>query len=203
MSETTLNGWIRAANNGAHVHERLTPTPKDCVVTIGPAGLDPLVGKLTLTVTDPGRLTFSGGDSIFDVRDRGVLSLTGLVLTGATATAITNNHGGTVTLTGTKVTGNSNQGIFGGGLANSGGTMTIVDSEVSGNTAAGQGGGIANAGINSSLTVVNSRVTGNTGLFGAGMSTSGAPSWWSTPASRATSPHRTARAAGSPTARAP
>jgi hypothetical protein len=71
---------------------------------------------------------------------------------------------GTLTLTGTTVSGNS--AVGGGGIA-PGGTTSIVRSTVSGNvsTGIGAGGGILNSGT---LTVTNSTISGNTAGAGGG-----------------------------------
>jgi hypothetical protein len=62
---------------------------------------------------------------------------------------------GTLTLTGSIVSGNS--GAVFGGILNSG-VMTLVSSTVSGNSAGSKGGGILNAGT---LTLTNSTVSAN------------------------------------------
>ena len=111
-------------------------------MAIGAQGLEPLTGRLALS-TAGGDLVLNGGDSIFDVRARGVLSLTGLTLTGATNSAVRNNSGGRVTITRCRITGNS-ASFFGGGLANSGGMMSVEDSDITGNNSAGNSGGLDN-----------------------------------------------------------
>jgi len=102
------------------------------------------------------------------------------------------NHG-VMTLTGSRVTGNSapadsagDQGM-GGGIANinlgpvapgavNGGILAITFSQISGNTASGQGGGIIEATITSSgpaaggpLTIKFSQITRNKAAAGGGI----------------------------------
>jgi len=83
-------------------------------------------------------------------------------VTGVTLRNLTIQHGGqlginnfgTLTLTGSTVSGNP-QGI----TNNGNGTMTVIDSTISGNA----GVGISNAGA---MTVIASTISGNTGAFG-------------------------------------
>ena len=68
------------------------------------------------------------------------------------------NYGGTVTIEGSEVSGNTAQ--LGGGIGNFG-NLTLKDSKVTGNTATDFGGGIANF-SNGTLTLRESRVSDNT-----------------------------------------
>jgi CSLREA domain-containing protein len=68
------------------------------------------------------------------------------------------NNAGTLTVSGSTISGNSGY-VFGGGIYNNGGTLAVSNSTVSGNIVfEGSGGGIANLGT---LTVSNSTFSGN------------------------------------------
>jgi predicted outer membrane repeat protein len=100
----------------------------------------------------------------------GTLTITGSTVSGNSATfgaaGIENEAGGTLTITGSTVSGNS--ATFGGGVGNLG-TLTVRDSTVSGNSAAFDGGGILN-GIDATATVSSTTLSGNTAIsFGAGI----------------------------------
>jgi len=76
------------------------------------------------------------------------------------------NSGGTVTVTGSTISGNNAQGA-GGGIRNAGGgTVTVTNSTISGNSTSGNGGGIWNG---STLTVTNSTISGNSASSGGGI----------------------------------
>ena len=85
------------------------------------------------------------------------------------------NHGGTVTMTNSTISGNSLHAycfngcsyVDGGGVANFGGTVTMTNSTIAGNYAfLIRGGGIFNFGT---LTVPDSTVTGNNAAISTAM----------------------------------
>ena len=174
VTESTVNDWIRRANGGATVLRKVDTGASGCTVPVGPTGLEPLSGRLILTAVG-GNLTLHGGDSVFDVRNGGVLTINRLTLSGSTSSAVVNNYGGTVVVNSSTITGN--HAFFGGGLVNSGGTMTINDTTITGNTSQGQGGGLGNSGSTGFLVVTNSRITRNNGLYGGGLINAGATTY--------------------------
>jgi hypothetical protein len=89
----------------------------------------------------------------------GSLTLTDSIVSGNTDAGI-RNLGGRITLVTSTVRDNA-----GGGIDNLGGRITLTDSTVSGNTATASGGGINNAGL---LTLTNSTVSGNRASGGGG-----------------------------------
>ena len=84
------------------------------------------------------------------------------------------NHG-TLRMTNSTVSGNTNSDGPGGGIFNWG-TLTLTNSTVSGNTTSGSGGGIRNdgSGGGGTLRLTNSTVSGNTAYFGGGIANAGA-----------------------------
>jgi hypothetical protein len=171
VTASVLNDWIRTANAGTDVTERVSTGRQGCAVAVGAAGLVPLTGTFSLTAVGAD-LTLSGGGSVFDVRNGGVLAIDHLTLTGATSGAVVNNYGGTATVDHSVISGN--KAFFGGGLVNSGGRMTVNDTTVTGNESQGQGGGVGNSGVSGYLLVTGSRIIGNNGLYGAGLTNAGA-----------------------------
>ena len=77
---------------------------------------------------------------------------------------IDNNYPGTVTVTGSTISGNSGD-TFGGGIANTSGTVAVINSTIAGNDAS-KGGGIYNA--QGTVTVKNSTISGNMSSSGGG-----------------------------------
>jgi CSLREA domain-containing protein len=77
-------------------------------------------------------------------------------------------NGGTLTLTGSTLSGNSARGPEGGGgIFVSGGTAVVMGSTLVGNSGAGSGGGISITG--GTLTVSGSTLSGNSAVFGGGI----------------------------------
>ncbi len=114
--------------------------------------------------------TLNGGrhDSVLTINNSGVnVTLNTLIITNGGALlggGILN--GGTVTLNGSTITGNTTGEDGGGGIYNDGGTVTLNGSTVSNNTANGDGGGIVNDGtVTMSWT---STVHDNTAIQGEG-----------------------------------
>ncbi|MBB5802445.1 hypothetical protein F4560_002213 [Saccharothrix ecbatanensis] len=166
VTEKRLDDWIRKANNGAAVTETLRPHGA-CTVDVDADGLEVLTGRLALTAAGPGSLTLRGGDSLFDVGDRGSLQLSGFMLTGATSSAVTVATGGSFTAERMRFTGNT--GHFGGAVANLGGTVAVNDSDVYRNTASYSAAGLGNNGYSAVMTVSNTRITENRAPLAAGM----------------------------------
>jgi hypothetical protein len=125
---------------------------------------------LTLTASG-GTATLNGGGGegpVLIVRPGVGVTLDRLIITGGVGGgAGIFNVGGTVTLTGSTVTGNDASGRVGGGIYNLGGTVTMNGSTVTGNRAV-DGGGIANAGGSTVIMNGSSTVTGNIALFAFG-----------------------------------
>jgi hypothetical protein len=125
-----------------------------------------------LTLAD-GASPDSGG-GIYNVG--GTLTLTGSALRGNSAGSGGGiyNLNGTLTLTGSTLRGNSggNSGLGAGGIYNNGGAVAIAGSTLSGNSAFGVGG-IENNGVSSSMTITDSTVSGNNGHNSGGISNSG------------------------------
>lgn len=121
----------------------------------------------TLTIADS---TITGNDahengggitSVFST-----VTVNNCVVTGNSASVFDggglNNHGGTMTVSHSRVDDNSAR--FGGGIINYHGTLTVTDSDVDGNSAL-FGGGIDNSGT---LTVLDSRLSQNTASYSGG-----------------------------------
>jgi fibronectin-binding autotransporter adhesin len=119
----------------------------------------------TETITGPAAgLTLSGGGNsrVFQVDGDVTASLSGLTITGGSASngGGLANYGGTVTLTGCTVSGNS-AGHDGGGMYfNDGGTATLTGCTVSSNSAGYSGGGLFE-GSSVTLALTNCTVSGN------------------------------------------
>lgn len=105
----------------------------------------------------------SGGSS-GAILNYGILNITNSVFSNNSANTggVTQNDGGTMTVSGSAFSNNSAVNFGGGGVFANGGILTITDSTFSGNTAAGDGGGaIHNVNGGSTLTVTGSTFTGN------------------------------------------
>ena len=128
-----------------------------------------LINRST-TIIGPGAglLTISGGGQsrVFDI-EGGSAVLSGLTISGGQADngAGLYHNGGTLSLTGCTVSGNT-AGSLGGGLGNQVGTATLTNCTVSGNTAAA-GGGVGN--FVGAVTLTNCTVSGNTADQGGGL----------------------------------
>jgi hypothetical protein len=130
-------------------------------------------GTLTVSGTTlSGNAASTGGGGIFNVRDA-TATVSDSTLTGNTAAleggGIFNSFG-TLTVTGSTVSGNTSTSFIGGrggGILNFGGMLTVSDTTVSGNTA-DEAGGIVN--VFGTATVSGSTVSGNTATsFGGGL----------------------------------
>ena len=110
---------------------------------------------------------FSGGDAYTVVY---VSELTSLTIDTVTITGVNDsldgggvhNDGGTLTITGSTISGNWAESD-GGGIYNSG-VLTIYGSTISGNWAESDGGGIYNSGV---LTIYGSTISANSARLGA------------------------------------
>jgi CSLREA domain-containing protein len=110
-------------------------------------------------------LTGAGDTAIYNDSDA-ILTLSDVDLTGNTGDPALYNSGGTITITGSRLTINNSGGSNGGALYNNGGTVTVSDSIIAGNHGY-NGAGIFNAG---SLSIKRSMITDNiaTGFGGGG-----------------------------------
>ena len=140
-------GEDAAATGDLDITADLTISGADAATTIiDAADLDRVVHVVAGTIVEISGATIRNGSSLgAGGRGAGIL------------------NGGTLTLTGATISGNS---AFqsGGGIDNFG-PLTIDSSTISGNTVAGQGAGIGNY---SSLLLDNSTVSGNTGAHQGG-----------------------------------
>src|SRR5262249_28484442 len=136
----------------------------------------------TTTITGPGAnlLTVSGGGKsrVIDI-DGAKAALSGLTVTGGNADrgAGLRNDGGTLTLTGVAMSGNTATDMGGGLASQFGGTPPPTACTVTANPAANGGGGLLNASSTPSLTtstVTGTSATATTGSGGGLANPSGA-----------------------------
>lgn len=166
---TELQDAVEAAENG----DTLTVTGTIPGTTTIPAGKE-------LTIIGHNGATLNGEEqgSVLTISAGAHVTLQTLTITkgsgsylgwGITDGGGIGNDGGTVTLKGTDVSGNTAAGT-GGGIFTLGGTVILEDSHVNGNTAnGGDGGGINN--IGGTVTLYNSTVSGNrSSVSGGGIS---------------------------------
>ncbi len=124
-----------------------------------------------LTLTQGYTVGASAGGPGGGVLNSGTLTLTGTALTGNTSGTAGgggayNGSGGTLTITGSTLSGDFARQSSGGGVLNtSTGTLTISGSTLSGETADGAGGGVYNLGT---LTVSDSTLSGGNSNGGLG-----------------------------------
>ena len=138
----TGSGAIAGAGSGSTV---IKANGAFRVVNVGPAAAATL-SIVTITGGNAGNAGYGGG-----IYNAGQLTVSASVVSGNTAAAGGGiaNAGGTLTVTHTTVTGNTDTGYGGagiqnGGLRNVGGLVTVTDSTVSDNSGGGDGGGILN-----------------------------------------------------------
>jgi hypothetical protein len=132
-----------------------------------------IINNGSLTVTDSTVADNSAGEG-----GGGIMNYNGtLTLTGSTMSGNSGQYGGAIqnlnslTITNSTISQN-NSSAGGGAIYNQGGNASITDSTISNDTAGGDGGG----GIyvnNGSVDVTNSTVTGNTGNPAAGTNAGG------------------------------
>jgi hypothetical protein len=159
-----------------------TPGPNEIDFATGLSGTITLTGgQLTianndLTIVGPGadQLSVSGDNTsrVFQVNSVGA-AFSGLTITGGSAPSSDNsggglyNNGGTVTIAGSAISGNS--AGAGGGLYNYNATVTITGSTISDNAAA-YGGGLYNNSYDhtSLVTITASTISGNSAATSGG-----------------------------------
>ena len=113
----------------------------------------------TETITGPTAgvtVNAEGNSRVFQVDANVTASISGMTITGGSANSAAGLFNlGTLTLTGSTVTGNF-AGNYGGGIVNYG-TATLTSSTVSSNKTSGNDGGVFNGGT---LTLTGSTVSG-------------------------------------------
>jgi hypothetical protein len=100
----------------------------------------------------------------------GTLTVSGSTLSGNSAASGAggiDNDEGTVTVSGSTLSGNC-AAVDGGAIYNASGALTVTNSTLEGNSAGFAGGGIINSN-GATLTVTGSTLTGNCALFGGGI----------------------------------
>ena len=103
---------------------------------------------------------FDVGGGIYN--RNGTLTITGSTISGNSADRNGGgiyNYNGSITITGSTISDNSSNISSGGGICNSGGRLTIAGSTISGNSAL-DGGGICN--YEGSITIIESTISDNT-----------------------------------------
>jgi hypothetical protein len=132
----------------------------------------------TLSIIGPSNQAVTingGGNRVLDITGGSPsisnLTLTGALVSGSNGGGLRNTSGGTITLTGMTLSGNSADN--GGAIATTTGTIVIRNSTISGNTAAAFGGGIHNF-SGGSVSLLNDTITNNTANAGSG---GGGGSW--------------------------
>ncbi len=145
-------------------------TPRTITLTLGALTL---TDTATITISGPGAnlLTVSGNDAsqVFEIED-GSAAISGLTVNGGQGDRGGGllNQGGTLSLTGVTISGNT---AFdqGGGLATQfNGTTTLTDCTISGNSAGLAGGGLANL-YNGAATLTDCTVSDNEAPTGGGL----------------------------------
>jgi len=189
-NSAALIAALNNANSGGGATIHLAPWCTYALTTasnsnrmLGDTGLPVITSRITVTGF---HTTISGNRStfrIFLVTGSGNLTLQGLTITGGHTSSPGGgifNHGGTLRLNHSTVTGNASSGGMmsaGGGVASGTfatgptGTTTLNFSRVTGNTASGGAGGILNH--SGTLILNHSTVTGNTSSGGGMMSAGG------------------------------
>ena len=125
-------------------------------------------GGATASLSDL-KITNGSGESGGGILNDGTLTVTNSTITGNTNVfdggGVNNTTTGIFTITNSTVSGNSAD--FGGGIRNDG-TVTVVNSTVSNNNSAALGGGLFNDN-SGTLTVTNSTISGNSSGTGGGI----------------------------------
>jgi hypothetical protein len=177
------DGWY--GGDGGGIYNGGTLTVHDCTFSGNYAyteggGICNFAGafaaKLTVsdsTLSGNGALATYGGGGIcndtFSVYNKGTVTVTGSTLSGNGDSAICNNLG-TLTVSDSTLSGNTG-GLYGGGIINLNGTLTVTGSTLSGNSAQFYGGGICNfsSGVfAATLTVSDSTLSGNSAVASSG-----------------------------------
>lgn len=174
--QCTLREAIRETNGAPSADTILFSLLANSTITLDSA-LDAIDGDLTITGPGANTLTVQrsilGAPSrIFTVNSGKTVGISGLTLSGGSATiggGILNDHG-TLTLTNMAISGNSagdGGGIYSDGRTSGSASLTIKGSTISGNTSTntigGGGGGVYadGTGGGSTVTLENSTVSGN------------------------------------------
>lgn len=125
------------------------------------------VGITGLTITKGHTVSDGGG-----IYSQGMLTITSCTISGNLADhggGIYNEGNGTVTITGSTVSGNSTTSHGGGGIYNANhGSITVTDSKITDNSAAYDGGGIHNVN-HATVAITNSTISGNSADHGGGI----------------------------------
>jgi Right handed beta helix region len=171
-ANATLTGCIISGNttsgDGGGIFNTGTVTLTGCTLrdnmASGPGGGLFNGGQATVTgCTVRGNSASVGGG----IDNAGQLTATDVALSGnsaATGGAIANAAGATATVSGSEIIANDAAGD-GGGVANAG-TITLTATLIGGNTAAGDGGGLYDSGT---AALVNCLVSGNSSASGGGI----------------------------------
>jgi CSLREA domain-containing protein len=140
-------------------------------ITLG-SSLPSIADAAGLTIDGTGQAVTISGNNLVSVA--GVQSIASLTLNNLTlANGKTGIYGGaienygTLTITNSIFSNNSNSAYDGGGIYNFRGTVTITNSTFSGNTAAHGGGGIYS--LNGIVTIIDSTFSSNTAANGGGI----------------------------------
>ncbi|MDA8355811.1 MAG: HYR domain-containing protein [Actinomycetota bacterium] len=162
LSEVTAGGTIDLVTAGASQHY-------DGNFTVGTTGTSagaPVTIQAGPGVTDP-TLDANGSGTVLTIEGGVYVDLSGITVTGAYSTTVgvagILNDGGTVTVTGSTLSGNTDIAGLGGAIYNNdGGTVAVTGSTLSGNTdPSGLGGAILNNG--GTVAVTGSTISGNSG----------------------------------------
>ncbi|MBY0278236.1 CSLREA domain-containing protein [Candidatus Binatia bacterium] len=180
VADCSLREAITAAND-APTSDTITFAPgASGTITLG-SELPVLASGDTLTITGNGAAStvISGGNTVgvFKVASDATVKVSGVTITqgkrAGSGGGIWND--GTLTVTSSRISGNSStgSGAGGGGILNGyDATLTVTNSTLSGNSADSRGGGIStNAG--STTTVTSSTISGNSAVNDGGISNAG------------------------------
>ena len=139
---------------------------KDCLFSVVKGGSLTIQGNGTITSTVPGL------DSLIQVKDGGVLNIEGGTFTNTNGIRAVTASGGTVNMTGGKLTGAQHGANGAGILVLGGGKLQMTGGEISGNTSTTYGGGIR---VNKGTAEISGGavISGNTAkISGGGISLS-------------------------------
>ena len=167
----TATGECAAGSGDDEIHFAL---PGTAPWTVNLTGALPNLSS-TIEIEGPGADQFTvrrdtGGDySIFTVTSGSVVSISGITISNGNTTLPAggegggiNNFRGTLTITGSTISGNSAQ-TDGGGIANIQGTLTVTGSTISDNSAVEGGGIFSQTNLSGqTTTITNSTISGNT-----------------------------------------
>jgi predicted outer membrane repeat protein len=168
----SLRAEIKAAHNGDTINFALPPPPPgQTTQTITLTSGELLITK-NLTINGPGagQLTISGNNAsrVFELSSKSTpqVTISGLTISNGNGGGILNNSGDTLTVSNCILSGNTGAGIYNDG------TLTVTGSTLSGNSSNNNGGGIYNDGP--TLTVTNCTLSNNkAGNVGGGIYTTG------------------------------